>query len=496
MDLWTFQRFQQPRLSVDSVDHDLGDATIRLRSSGQTYRLAVDDDEAAAQLANDLRTLTESSAPLWSTLRESGEQSVWYDLATFLDTHSLIAEGRDGAMGHIATQTERVRDCAERTAAVVLRALAPAQRACAAAHASLLRRGLDRFSATRPLFEPSGDPFDAAVQPNFYLGLLLVEFEYFRRSSPLTLAGVDLLLAAVANESGGESLAVREPLSDVAGVYDERDLASHLWLVAQALAASTGDDAARFPNAPIPELSPNSGLEFMRQTELVTRDTLANWGENAFVAALDELGGAFAPLVAGPFIEQYHVTSRFVEIIAPLLRLRLAVPLRKMAFQYFSEEYGHEALESTTCQALGVAEEMLEQIVPLPLHYAFVDALTLLADVDPISSFASVMVIEGVFGEPPRMSLRLAAAARDNAAFRAIFGEHEELNVSLNHNSLSRDLFERVTAISPSRQLLAMRRILFLLELNHRAWAGITAFYGPQRELRLHGPYGEHLPPK
>lgn len=74
-------------------------------------------------------------------------------------------------------------------------------------------------------------------------------------------------------------------------------------------------------------------------------------------------------------------------------------------------------------------------------------------------------------------------------------GEHEELNESLNHDSLARDLFAHVDAIGPERQATALRRMLFLLELNQRAWGSIAQFYGPQRELRLHGPFGRPLPP-
>ena len=106
------------------------------------------------------------------------------------------------------------------------------------------------------------------------------------------------------------------------------------------------------------------------------------------------------------------------------------------------------------------------------------------------------MVIEGVFGEPPKMSLRLAAVARTNPAFREISGDHEELNETLNHNSISRDAFEHIAAVPPGTQARVMRRILFLLELNHRAWGGIAEFYGRQNELSLQGTLGRPLSPQ
>jgi hypothetical protein len=234
----------------------------------------------------------------------------------------------------------------------------------------------------------------------------------------------------------------------------------------------------------------------MRQTELMTRDALRLWGPNPYVTALHELEDANAPIIAGPYIEQYHVTRRFVEIVCPLLSKRLAPPLRAMMFRYFSEEVGHEALESTTCAALGVSERALQLMLPLPLHFAFVDALTVVAETDPIASLASIMVIEGVFGEPPRLSLRLAAVGRMNPSFPETAQQHEDLNETLNHNSIARDAFEHISAVSPGRQARAMQRVLFLLELNHRAWSGITGFYGEQKVLSLQGRLGQPLDPR
>jgi hypothetical protein len=496
MDLWTFHRYQQPRLCVDAIDHPGSSPIIELRSGNQTYRLAFDDVDAARQFGAELTTLSDSNAPLWSTLRESPTGSSWHALGTFLDTRSLIHEARDDAAESLGSQAKRIEDCIEGTITAVMTGVDGDRRSRAAAHSARLRRELAVVASSATVFGEHADPFDAAIQANFFLGLLAVEFEYFRRFSPLTLVAVDSLLGRIAGESGCRlDLAENPVLSEACGLYDMHDLESHLWLVAKCVVSSTSEDATRFATPGFPTVSLCSGLEFMRRTELLTRETLVGWGANPYVTALDALNDSWSPLVAGPFIEQYHVTRRFVEIVAPLLSRRLSAPLRSMMFRYFSEEVGHEALESTTCEALGVSPRALERAIPLPLHFGFVDALTLVADVDPIASFAAIMVIEGIFGEPPKMSLRLAAVARKNPAFRAISGDHDELNETLNHNSISRDAFEHVTAVSPATQLRVMRRILFLLELNHRAWHGIAEFYGQQNELRLQGSFGQKLMP-
>jgi len=493
MQQWTFQRFRRPQLSVDAISHEAGSRVIALRAGAQCYRFAVDDADAAAEIAAQLANLCDGAAPLWQTVHKSVPGSPWHALATFLDTRSLIRETLDDAERALAMQARRIDDLISGTHAAFMARLPAEARDAAAAQAARLCSVIDRTLLAATSFFARGDPFDAAVQPNFYLALLLIEFDYLRSASPPTLLAARQLLQRIVQTADGRPTTMCD---DAGNLYDEHDLASHLWLVCDCLARSVGAEAARFHVARIPKLSLSSGLEFMRRTEIVTRETLALWGPNHYVNALEVLDDAKAPLIAGPYIEQYHVTRRFVEIIAPLLSRRLSPQLRRTMFQYYSEEIGHEALESTTCEALGVSQRALDLAVPLPLHFAFVDALTVVAELDPIASFAAIMVIEGVFGEPPRMSLRLASVGEANPAFRSVAQEHDELNDTLNHNSIARDCFEHVSAVSPPRQLNALRRILFLLELNHRAWNGIAEFYGSQKALALQGRFGEPMAPQ
>ena len=497
MELWTFQRYKHPRLCVDAIDCHESECLVILRAGPHKYHLAFDDSSAALAIAADLSILRDSRAPLWSTLKNIPSDEGWYALANFLDTRSLITETNVHVDG-IAQQAKTVQDCIDETVEVVINKLPDDRRSLAATHASVLREVLKNGCI------PQGgddrglpDPFNSEEEPNFYIALVTLEFEYFRYSCPLTLAAVDKLLARIARHSDDRIDITRDPeFSEVSGLFDLRDLQCHLWLIAQCLSHSTSEQAERFNTAPIPELTLSSGLEFMRQTELLTRNTLAMWGPNRYVTALEGLTDSASPLIAGPYIEQYHVTRRFVEIVCPLLSRRLSIPLRNMMFRYFSEEFGHEALESATCEALGVNKRALDTMLPLPLHFAFVDALTTMAYLDPITSFAAVMVIEGVFGEPPKLSLRLQSVGEASHAFLSVSNEHDELNETLNHNSISRDCFEHISAVNEARQTRAMRRILFLLELNHRAWDDITNFYGSQQALTLQGPFGRPLNPQ
>ncbi|MBE0631369.1 MAG: hypothetical protein IH603_17525, partial [Burkholderia vietnamiensis] len=102
MELWTFQRYQSPRLVVDAIHHEPGSALVSMRAGAHEYRLAFDASDAADQIAAQLHSLTDTASPLWWTLRESEPDSGWHALGTFLDTHSLIGEADDTAADALA----------------------------------------------------------------------------------------------------------------------------------------------------------------------------------------------------------------------------------------------------------------------------------------------------------------------------------------------------------------------------------------------------------
>jgi hypothetical protein len=497
MDLWTFRRFQEPFLAVDSVDYEPGTHHIYLKTGQHSYCLYVDQPDTALSIAAQLSCLRDKTSPLWQEINSADEASPWVSLCTFFDTHSLVSEGHHNAEVETALQAKRIWECALSTTNATFKDLSKEQWNTITHNAKLVLHDLDTNFETQKSLALLEDPFDINQCPNFYLALIKFEIDYLRRASPLTLTAFKWLLEYVIERDQVKNyMPDITSMQEAVGLYDESDLASHLSLLANCLLRSIDDSARRLKTAKVDELKVTNGLDFMRQIEVITRDTLDLWGENKYISSINRQGGPSHPLTTGPFIEQYHVTRRFLEIIAPQLHTRFSPRLRQMFFQYYSEESGHEALESTTCESLGVSLETLSKIKPLPLHYAFVDMLTWLALNDPISSFASIMAIEGVYGEPPKMSMRLASAAEDKTSFNEVIKVHDDLNENLNHNSISRDLFEQIKSVNIKQQQQTIRRILFLIELNHRAWTDIEKFYGSQESLRVNGLYNTLLNPQ
>ncbi|UJB30663.1 hypothetical protein [Chromobacterium sp. Beijing] len=187
----------------------------------------------------------------------------------------------------------------------------------------------------------------------------------------------------------------------------------------------------------------------------------------------------------GLFIEQYHVTQRFVEIIAPLMTKRLRSPLKQRVYRYFQEELGHEVYERATCEALGVPPAWLDQALPLPLFQAYVDAFTVLGRYDPIGYLSSIMVTEGMLGVDNPVHERLESLVEFRADYQRVAKRHDDLNLELNHAALSRLFFREISALSPRTQQRAEANLAYLLELNLRAMDQVADFYGPQAQLAV-----------
>jgi pyrroloquinoline quinone (PQQ) biosynthesis protein C len=488
MEPWSLHRYRRPRLHVDTIGIEQHGHVVTLTAERQVYRLACDSLDGAERIAAELARLRDPDAPLWHVLRDSDPDSSWGMLGSFLDTRSLIGETADEAESVLATRAAAAADRAVEAAVASIEHEPPANHPAIRANAAAFLETIGHRSSSGGMADFSVDLRAAAGHPNFFLGLLGVEFSYMRRCAPVALCASRLLLSEIAGLNRDSQDVWRERIAaDLGWLYSERDFDAHLTLVAHCIVRSADADAARFRSPPRQRSAPVPGLEFMRKAELLTRTVLRDWGPHRYGAAVDGLRDIGSPLVKGCYIEQYQVTQRYVEIITPMLHKRLSPPLRTLMYDYFSEELGHEEFELATCEALGMAKSALDRAIPLPLHQAFIDVLTEISVSDPVAFFATIMVTEGMLGDQSAVSDMLEKIGRGHRDFQNVSRRHDQLNKELHHTAIARHAFEHIAVVGAERQRHALDWLLFLLELNHRLWNGLADFYGPQSELRMHG---------
>jgi hypothetical protein len=496
MDPWSLNRYRRPRLDVDGIGLEAGGDVVTLTAEEQVYRLACDSADGAERIAAELAQLRDPDAPLWQVLRNSAPESSWGILGSFLDSRSLVGEMTDDAHVILAAGANAAADRAIKAAAVSIESAPPASRPAIRANAAGFLESMGRPGLNDGMTDCFLDLEAAAKHQNFFLGLLTVEFSYLRRCAPVAFCGCWLLLAEIAGVNRhARNIWSDRIAADMGWLYEDGDFDAHLTLVAHCIVMSATADAARLSAPPRQELAPVPGLEFMRKAELLTRKVAKDWGPNRYGSVVHALSDIRSPLIQGCYIEQYQLTRRYVETIAPMLQKRLSGPLRALMFKYYSEELGHEEFELATCEVLGVTKSMLDRAIPLPLHLAFVDMLTEISETDPVAFFAAIMVTEGMLGDQSAVSDILAAAGRTHREFQRVARRHDQLNKDLHHTAIARHAFQSIAIVGARRQQSAFDWVLFLLELNHRLWNDLADFYAPQSELQMHGFLGKPLTP-
>ena len=494
MERWDIDRYRRPALmpcEVSSCGSEgltigVGDDAVDLSFQGV----------ARDEVADVVTQLMRPSSDIWSQLNE-GACPAWIRALTVqLDALSLIEE-TDCGVAHVTDETRQALalcdEAGQRLATVVGRRLPLYQDVLAVVHRMLGSDASEREASPveSPTFPFSGE-HDGPFADNFALQALHFQFAYARRNAPELVIAWQRALGEVFRQVRWHPETVvsddtsPDTLSRIASL-DPVDLQMYLLSFAHFVEIAPLRVGRRMTSVDTTHFSgPCSGLALAARAERLLLKALDDLGSNAYAAAAlasDDI----TPLVKGLYIEQYHVTDRFVEILGPLLSRRLRRNLRARLFQYFQEEYGHEAFELATCVALGMREADVRASVPLPLTVLYIDAYTVLAQRLPTAFFASIMVTEGLRDQHSPVHEHIAALVERTVQAGDIVAKHGETNDELNHPSLSRLFLADVPHVSAAEQRYSLEAALFMLEVNMRQLESVAFFYGPQSQLQFHG---------
>lgn len=504
MEAWTFLNYRRPYLRIDQIRQNGG--TITLAQGCHTLSIKCNTIQDAAQTAVRLRALKHPESAEWRKIKGGAAEAdaAWQELLSQLDDHRFvgdsIADLASERQQHdldvaaiIELESQRIVDAAD----------TPAKRR---AMRVLLARLIDECATGAVAEEAPPRDADGHALPiddnNFFVAVLRCQLTHFRRSSPASLQAALALW-----QSAHRRLATRKrpayPLaSDLIarspGLFDTDGIAAHIASAAYSCRAALDPTAKRLVTAPVIGNAACTGSTFALLAEELVLDTLKRLGASRYERAAQRAKDASHPLVLGTYVEQYHVTRRFVEIVTPLLSMRLNPRLRSLLFRYFFEEYGHEKFERETCLALGIDAGALDASLPLPLTTAFVDVLTVLAAADPLGFLAAVTATEGLHGQsfkisdllvkaPPRPADSLQAPREgqetlgvsqrflenSTADLKRAASRHDVLNLELNHASIPRLALLHVESVTGSSQARALAHLVFVLELNHRCWEAL-----------------------
>lgn len=498
MERWLFSKYQEPFLDINSIDV-MSERVLVINSDINSFDVEVNYQNCDLSLIKtELESLMDSKHPSWLKLKKSnGDNNVLINILEKLDHNSLIMDNFsaeelllseinevdtiiNGAYAHIFDNVHKkhykrlennIKSLIDRSF-VLLGDITP--------NTSLL-------SLSNKL----------EIIDNFFIETLLYQMSYLKKSSPITLLvwfEIFYRLCVNLNFSINDDIKIyhsqwkETALLWIGGIYSQKDITIYCSCLKNNLLNSLSGNHKRLlcQEDFIGYLSkPLSGLNFMVKIERLVEKALANLGETLILKKISDGSLENKSLVYGVFIEEFHITCRFVEMITPMLNKRLNHDIRKRMFKYYQEEFGHEKFELKTCLSLGIDKNELLNSYPLPLTQAYVDAFTHIADIDPIGFIASIMITEGMLIENSPLHDYLEKLMSDNSAYQKVSRKHEGLNIELNHSSLSRLFMQDVNVISLEAQKSAINHILYLLELNYRSLDQLTKYYSDNQCISL-----------
>jgi hypothetical protein len=494
MERWDIDRYRRPALVPCEVS-SIGSEGLTIGVGDDALDLSF-EGVARDEVADVVVQLMRPSSAIWTKLNEGACPAWIRTLTVQLDALSLIEE-TDCGIDSVRSDTEQaIALCVEvgqRLAVVIGKRLAIYKDVLAVVHRMLTHGALDHDPdvADAGAFPFSGEQH-APFKDNFALQALHFQLAYARRNAPALSIAWQRVLDEVFRHVGWHPStataqdASSDSLNSIASL-DPVDLQTYLLSFAHFVEIAPLRVGRRVTSTQTGNVNePCSGLALAARAERLLLKALDDLGSNAYASAA-LASNDITPLVKGLYIEQYHVTDRFVEILGPLLSRRLKRDLRARLFQYFQEEYGHEAFELATCVALGMHEADVRASVPLPLTALYIDAYTVLAHRLPTAFFTSIMVTEGLRDQHSPVHEHIAALVDNVLHAGDIVAKHGETNDELNHPSLSRLFLADVPHVTAAEQRYSLEAALFMLEVNMRQLESVAFFYGDQTRLQFHG---------
>lgn len=482
---WSVQRYRSPFLRVDSID--VSDGAVLVHADHETFELTTSDDKDLAKLSDLLHEMRNPASTVWEVLRAPNP---WDTTVARLDQLGLLAEVDQDVpaaaqhayaqlleiVDHAGSWLEEALAIADPARAVTMRTMASEWQLIAEGYLHSHAEVSEPDLVTHAIAAPSPT---APESWNLLATSVRHQLRHWSRTAPHLLAAASVVLRRAAGEPvSRDDLADRVLNRLAAGPYEVRDVATGLTCLVEELVRATSPGARRrlerlvdLPPVPL------SGINLMLHGERLALDALGVLGPSRYHRALLDRSHP-RQLAVGTYVEQFHTTRRFVEIIVPALSKRLTDPLRSQMFDYYAEEIGHEIFELDTCVALGLDRDRVMASTPLAGWTTYLDVFCDISETDPIGFLASVMVTEGLPGtSTPVNELLARAGAMEDTSALEVMRQHEEVNIELDHTTLARRFLSDVAVIYPESAVRALDHMLMLLELNYRAWDELLDFY-------------------
>ncbi|AFY52801.1 pyrroloquinoline quinone (coenzyme PQQ) biosynthesis protein C [Rivularia sp. PCC 7116] len=185
----------------------------------------------------------------------------------------------------------------------------------------------------------------------------------------------------------------------------------------------------------------------------------------------------------GYALESYHVTHLCPKLLAPALANYESNSVDKLLQEFFASELHHDRLIAKSLRSVGISDEEIQKMQPLPSTFAICSSLAMFAKQHPLSFKTALMLFEQdepLFHEYFKKQSQALELPRD---FYQPILLHAGINEDGGHEDITGVLLAEISYITPSEQLTVKKNMANLMELIVLRSYEIVDYYGNQNNI-------------
>lgn len=185
----------------------------------------------------------------------------------------------------------------------------------------------------------------------------------------------------------------------------------------------------------------------------------------------------------GYVLESYHVTHLCPRLLAPCLANYESATTQKLLQDFFVSELHHDRLMENSLTSLGIKEEQIKQMQPLPMTFAVCSTLGVFARQDPLSFKAALILFEEDDEKFHELFQQQCQALKLPAEFYQPILLHARINEEGAHDRLTEMLLAEVPYVTTEEQLVVKKNMAVLMESMVLRTHEILDYYGNDNNI-------------
>ena len=220
-----------------------------------------------------------------------------------------------------------------------------------------------------------------------------------------------------------------------------------------------------------------SGSQFYRELWRFLERLKRHYPSSAFFAKMID-GTISKNELIGYAQESYHVTHLCPKLLAPALANYESNYVQKLLQEFFVSELHHDRLIEKSLKSVGINNEQIETMQPLPSTFAICSSLAIWSKQHPLSFKTALMLFEEDEQKFHELFKKQSQALELPKDFYQPILLHAGINEEGGHEDITGILLAEIPYITPSEQLVVKKNMANLMELIVLRSNEIIDYYG------------------